>query len=208
MTEPIPILIAVEDLLSEAVARVLLDKSSRSFFVNCIGRKGAGYIKKNITSLNNTAKGYPVFVLTDLDYAECPPSLIRDWLPHTMQPNLIFRVAVREVESWLLADRKGVAQFFGIKTTGIRSKPDEIMDPKQYLINLASKSRKRTIREAIVPATGSTAKIGPDYNGALIEFVYNKWQIKEATKNSTSLQRTLRAIQSFRPSRMSESPFT
>ena len=49
----------------------------------------------------------------------------------------------------------------------ISSIPDEIENPKQFLMQLAAKSRKREVREAIVPSPGSTASIGPDYNGKL-----------------------------------------
>jgi hypothetical protein len=52
---------------------------------------------------------------------------------------------------------------------------------------------------AIVPAAGSTAKIGPDYNGVLISFVHNFWQLKEASKICPSLNQAFNAIKAFRP---------
>ena len=49
MDENIPIVIAVEDDLSEAVLRVILKQSTRPYEVsNCLGRQGSGYLKKKI----------------------------------------------------------------------------------------------------------------------------------------------------------------
>jgi hypothetical protein len=113
------------------------------------------------------------------------------------QPNLIFRIAVREIESWLLADRTGFASFLNIKKQLIPLNPDGIRDPKRLLINLAKRSHRRLIRNAIVPTPGNTARIGPDYNGQLSYFVTNIWNIEEALKNSDSLRRTVKAINGF-----------
>ena len=104
MDENIPIVIAVEDYLSEAVLRVMFMQSTRAYAVgNCLGRKGSGYLKKKIKGFNQVAKGIPFFVLTDLDQTDCPPLLIGKWLSIPKHENLLFRIAVREIESWLLA---------------------------------------------------------------------------------------------------------
>jgi hypothetical protein len=200
MNKVIPIHLAVEDLLSEAVLRMILRQSGKAFEIgSCFRRRGFGYLRKKIEGFNNAAKGTPFLVLTDLDQSECPPILIREWLVSPKQANLIFRIAVRSVESWLLAHRKALARFFGIPEKQIPTDPDEIENPKQFLIQSAAKSPKREIRAAIVPAPQSTAFIGPDYNGKLIEFVEREWQAREAAKYSPSLERALAAITSFRP---------
>ncbi|MEK7700105.1 MAG: hypothetical protein AAB332_06850, partial [Planctomycetota bacterium] len=74
-----------------------------------------------------------------------------------------------------------------------------INDPKRRLIELAQKSRKRRLREAIVPSSKSDARQGPDYNGALIPFVNEFWDIKAAMDNSISLKRTVKAVIDFKP---------
>jgi hypothetical protein len=198
MTDPIPIHIAVEDFLSEMVLRVMLEQSGRHFAVGaCMGRTGFGYLKKNITGFNKAAKGTPFLILTDLDQAECPPILIQEWLPVPKHDNLLFRIAVREVESWLLAHRKAFAEFLGIRESLVPPRPDELEDPKRVLIELTARSRKGKLREAIIPTPGSTAKIGPDYNGALISFVQNRWKVQEAAKRSPSLNRSFHTINIF-----------
>ncbi|HIK15203.1 MAG TPA: hypothetical protein IGS53_07960 [Leptolyngbyaceae cyanobacterium M33_DOE_097] len=196
----IPINLAVEDALSEAVLRSMLNQSRRPFTVgNCLSRGGYGYLKKIIPGINHAAKGMPYLVLTDLDNADCPLAIISSWLSQPKHPNLIFRVAIIEVEAWLLAHREAFSEFLGISANSIPSNVDEIPDPKQLLINLARKSPRRSVRDAIVPAPGSTAKIGKDYNGQLIQFVQQSWQVDSAKINSQSLQRAMNAIMSFEP---------
>ena len=99
--------IAVEDSLSEAVIRKIIQHSHRQFTIGyCYCKGGYGYLKRTIRGFNNAAKGTPFLVLTDLE-AECPPIQIREWLPEPAHQNLLFRIAVKEVESWLLSDRMG-----------------------------------------------------------------------------------------------------
>ena len=196
----IPINLAVEDDLSEAVLKEMLKQSQRPFSVGtCLKRRGNGYLKKILPGINQGAKGSPYLVLTDLDKTECPLALIAEWLSQPKHPNLIFRVAVREVEAWLLAHREAFAQFIGISVSLIPDDLDSVADPKQLLIDLTKKSKKRYLRDAIVPAPKSTAKIGRDYNGQLIQFVEQNWQIDIAKDHSRSLERAINAIVNFEP---------
>lgn len=200
MTQPIPIQLVVEDDLSAAVLQKILDDSGRPYAVGTsyIGH-GFGYLRRNIRGFNNAAKGTPWLVLTDLDKTRCPPELINTWLPIPRHPNLLFRVAVREVEAWLLADRVGFAGFLGIRRELVPLNADEVVDPKACLINLARRSARRDLRADIVPPAGSTRQIGPNYNGRLISFVRNRWGVSLAAESSPSLKRTLNAVASFVP---------
>jgi len=98
-----------------------------------------------------------------------------------------------------LADREAFATFLDISEKLIPKEVDAIPDPKQLLINLAAKSRKRKIREAIVPPARKTIIRGPDYNETLREFVKHFWQAEIAACCSPSLQRTVNAIATFEP---------
>jgi hypothetical protein len=200
MTQPIPINLAVEDSLSEAALRKILIQSNRPYAVGtCYSRGGYGYIRKLIEGLNNAAQGTPFLVLTDLDLALCPPELITTWLTKPLHPNLLFRVAVREVEAWILADRVGIAKFLGIKRALVPVDVDEVQDPKACLIDLARKSPRRDLRMDIVPPPGSTRRIGPNYNGRLISFVKDHWDVPTAQLSSASLHRTVNAVARFLP---------
>jgi len=201
MTNPIFLPLAVEDSLSEFVLKKILEQSQRPFvIVNCLCHGGYGYLKKNIRAFNEASQGTPFMVLTNLDRAECAPTLITKWLPYPKHPNLLFRVAVREIETWLLAHREAFAKFLGISENLIPQNVDTILDPKQFLINLAKKSKSRELRQAIVPPAGNQhVTMGKNYNGKLKEFVETDWQVDIAVHCSDSLQRTVNAIATFEP---------
>ncbi|MBE9483418.1 MAG: DUF4276 family protein [Bacteroidetes bacterium] len=216
----IPIDIAVEDDLSEAVIRKILPDKYVVGKRRNLKQGGSGHLKKSIRAYNkNAAKGMPITVLTDLDKPltparryttpvvidsdaekyRCAPTLIKKWLPVPIHHNLLFRVAVREVEAWVLADRDRFARFLDIEETSIPVDVDGIDDPKKCLTDLARKSCKRELREAIAPKKGSTAKYGKDYNGPLIQFVEDRGDPRAAMRNSPSLKRAIKAVENFQP---------
>lgn len=200
MNNPIPVNLAVEDSLSDAVCRKLLLDSGKTFAIGVtFSQGGYGYLRKTIKGFNRAARGTPFLILTDLDNGECAPELQREWLNVERHPNLIFRVAVREVESWLLGHRKAFAGFLGIPQKLIPRAVDELNNPKQFLFTLVSKSRKREIRRDLLPRKNSTSKQGPNYNSRLIEFVQEYWDPTEASKSSDSLHRALTDVGSFEP---------
>lgn len=186
---------AVEDLLSEIVLRKIIERDNRFIVGNCYSRGGYGYLKNKINGFNNAAKGVPFIVLCDL-VENCPPDQIKNWLRIPKHPNLLFRIAVKEIESWLLADNIGFSSFLGINIYLIPENTDIIDKPKQYLINLVKKSPKRKLREAILPINAS-ARVGPDYNGQLSIFINSIWNITRAMKNSESLNRTINTLNKF-----------
>jgi len=110
VSDPIPVNLAVEDALSEAVLRRLLDECGGPWAIGKIyTRGGVSYLLKMIAGFNNAARGVPFVVLADLDQADCAPALVTEWLPHGAHDNLVLRFAVREVEAWVLADTKGLS---------------------------------------------------------------------------------------------------
>ena len=102
-----------------------------------------------------------------------------------------------EIESWIMADRFAIAQYLSISVDNFPKKMDEINDPKKFLLDIVKKSRSRKLKEDLIPASGSTAKIGPNYNARLSNFVRNDWDVHEAIKHSESLNRSFKYIQNF-----------
>jgi len=196
---PIPVNLATEDELSEITLLRVLADANRYAVGTAYRRGGFGYLRRTIHGWNSAARSVPFVVLTDLDTCECPPRLISDWLHVQKHPNLLFRVAVREVESWILADPRNLAKFLGVSRTLIPTDTDAIADPKAAIINLARTSRSKAHRDRIVPGKNSTAKQGPDYNGCLGSFIRELWDIETAKRNSPSLARTVDRITSFTP---------
>jgi hypothetical protein len=190
-------ILAVEDKLSEAVSIKILE--DMGIIVNQrLGLKGKGYLQRKAQSLNQTARGFPVFMLTDQDSpSQCPARLIQSWLQGEQHPHFFLRVAVMEVESWVMADRQGFSNFLSIPLHRIPQDTDAIPQSKEYLVSLARFSRKTSLREEIVPTPGSTSKVGPGYNSRLGEFVRDHWNIESAASTSVSLRRTLARLNSF-----------
>jgi len=193
----IPINLVFEDELSEFIMSKLLQCFGNKYYTGVTYNGfGFGYIKSNINGFNEAAIGVPFFVLTDLDNSPCAPYIVNNWLNKPVRPNLIFRIAIKEVESWLLADTEGIAGYFGVSKSLISVTPELVPDPKRALINLARKCRKRAIREDIVPIN-ENATIGPNYNGRLMEFVFDYWNVDNAVPHSDSLRRTYKALKDF-----------
>lgn len=198
MTAPVQIRMAVEDALSEAVLRRALAFRSVKYDVGAVyGRTGFGYLKKQAGAFNNAAKACPFLLLTDLDQHNCPPELVNTWLSgKPKHDSFLFRVAVREVESWLLGDMVHLTSFLHVKSAHAIRVPETLPDPKQALLKLALRSRVRQMREALVWHDERSGKLfqGPDYNGTLAHFVENQWHIPTARKVCPSLDRLFAAL--------------
>jgi hypothetical protein len=139
----------------------------------------------------------PHFILVDLDRSPCAPALIRTWFDQTANANLIFRVAVHEVESWILADRTGFAALLGISAAKLPAETDGIDDPKMRILELAASSKDRTIRSDITRT--DPLRRGPGYNARLGHFVRESWNPAEARTRSGSLDRAWRCLATFNP---------
>lgn len=188
------VILAVEDRLSDAVATKILETFGVKI-VKRIGFQGKSALERKTPELNRAANGIMVFMLTDLDsLRECPPELIRSWVRGNLNPRFFFRVAVMEVESWVMADRMEFADFLSIPLHRIPSPTDNILNPKEFLLSLARRSKKKAIREALVPAQGATLSVGNQYNTLLSEFVQDHWDLERAATASPSLKRTLDRI--------------
>jgi hypothetical protein len=166
---------------------------------NVFGKTGFGFLKKYVRAFNHASRINPYLMLTDLDTDECAPLKIHEWLGIPNHPNFIFRVAVREVEAWLLADSTGISRFFGIPVGRIPLDVEILPDPKLALISLARQSKKRDILDDIVPLPGTTSSQGRNYNGRMKIFVQTSWNINAAMIRSTSLSRTFQKLCSFTP---------
>ncbi len=193
----LPIKLVYEDDLSEAVMKKLLNAFPKKYLIAASYNKhGFAAIKRDLKGYNHAARFTPFFVLTDLDQNECPPSLIREWMIFDKQPQLIFRVAVREVESWVMADRYGFAKFAAVAIKHIPDKPDDIHDSKAALFEVIKKSKIKELKEDILPHYPGD-RIGPNYNGSLCGFVIQSWNVQRAIQKSPSLKRAFDHLQNF-----------
>ena len=191
------VLLAVEDRLSDAIATKIL-KNLGFEIVKTIGYRGNNYLKQKAKGLNrNAKKPYDVFMLTDLDSPKiCPPQLIQCWVGDSLNPGFFLRVAVMEVESWVMADQSAISEFLKIPIKDIPSNTDNIPQPKEFLLSLAWKSKPTTLRKDLVIRKGrQPLKRGPGYNERLSEFVRDYWNLNRAASVSPSLKRTIERLQ-------------
>ena len=185
------VVLASEDALSEAVGQRLIEEAGSDLVVTqWLRRRGFGYLRSRIRNFCELARRTPVLLLTDLDRAECPATLIADWLCRDVMPRqLLFRVAVHQVESWLLADQDGIARLLKVSVRQLPRHPDTLPDAKQSLLQLAQRA-PRAVREALVAESGATAAQGLGYNSILTNFVRTQWDPSRAMHRSNSLART------------------
>ena len=192
------VVLAVEDELSAAVLRRLLEQFQVGLSIDrLINARGYGALKAGLEKFKSASHVLPHVILTDLDRYPCPPALLEDWKAVSLPPGCLLRVAVREVEAWLLADREGLADFLTVALNKFPEYPETELDPKQKLINLARKCRSRRLSAELVPAPGSSAPIGPGYNARFCEFVVNYWNIDRARNRAPSLDRAINRIATF-----------
>jgi hypothetical protein len=193
---PVVISSAVEGLVDEAVVKRLIaeigGKAGPVF-----GKNGKPHLRQRINGYNQAASRIPWLVLIDLNHEfDCPPPLKSAWLQRP-SPNMCFRIAVREVEAWLLADRQRFASFFQIPLTAIPNNPESIDNPKEFVANLAGRSRSRAIKDDMVPRPGSGRSVGPGYISRLIEYAFDLrkgWRPQNAAGSSDSLKRCLNRL--------------
>ena len=127
---------AVEGTLDEAVVRRLV-RHAGAHAGTVYGKNGKPFLKERIGGYNNAARHAPWIVLVDLDSDhDCAPPLRAAWLPHPA-PQMCFRVAVRAVEAWLMADAERLAAFIGVARRRISADPEREENPKRAMVNLA-----------------------------------------------------------------------
>ena len=196
MADIIPVTVAVEGNADEVVARRLLAHAAIPCSrVHVLGGKES--LMRQLLSFNRAAAHTPWLVLIDLDNPDtCAPAFIREHLPQPAQ-HMRFRVAVFEIEAWLLADRERMAKFLHISSTKIPREPDKENNPKQTLVNLARHSRSREIQADFVPRPGAGIR-GSGYTERLIEFASRFWRPEIAAENSDSLRRCITALQRWK----------
>ena len=197
---PTNVSLIAEGPLDEQVLRRLIGQSAPHLQAGvCYGKRGRDWMNANLANFNHAARSWPYISLGDLEQIECPPTLLRLWYPHGKHENIQSRIAVRMVESWLLADREALAQFLGIAVHHIPQTPDNEANPKQVMVNLARRSRSRIIREDMVPSPNTPGHVGKNYRGRLEQFVTEQWRAERAQAYSPSLQRAIRSLEQFHP---------
>lgn len=180
------VVLATEDELSEAIGHRLALEAGLEIGQQ-LRRGGSGYLKSRLDKFCEMSRHQPVLLFTDLDRMRCASALIAKWMGPVERPeNFIFRVAVREIESWLLADHDAIRSLLGNRVGKLPQDPDQLQDPKQTLLALAGRA-SRDVREDLVAKDGAVASQGLGYNSLLGQMVQRAWRPERAAERSASL---------------------
>ena len=191
----IPIALATEDELSEAIALRLIAEVKRPHHVtHKLGRKGFGYLRSKMDSWYQMADHQIMMVLTDLDRANCLVEFRGQWLADKPLPEtLVFRIAVKEVEAWVLADHVAMRELVGKKGV-LPVDPDTLTDPKQTLLWFA-KTAPKSVRDDLIRDSDGQLRQGVGYNARLSHWINTAWSPERAAERSPSLARARSRLQ-------------
>ena len=189
------IALATEDELSEAIGlRLIAESPFHEADVLPLRRNGSGYLKSKVESWRQLAGQQVVLLLTDLDQIDCPVALRNEWLGTRPVPDrLLLRIAVREIESWVLADHDAMRKLIGDRGK-LPPAPDELGDPKAFLLNLVRKYAPRDVKQDLLAERGAMASQGLGYNRRLVAWVKSDWSPDRAAARSPSLLRARQAL--------------
>ena len=135
---PVPCL--VEGTLDEMVVRKILETTSLtagSFYLESLPA-----LRTRLRAFNRAARLSVWFALCDLDEGDCAPGRVQSYLPDPAV-GMCFRVAVRAVEAWLLADRVNMARFLCISGDMIDPHPEQLATPKSHLVSARPSFQKQ-----------------------------------------------------------------
>lgn len=184
---------AVEGIVDEAVVRRLIAHAGGQIGT-VYGKSGKPSLREKIRGYNNAAQFTPWVVLVDLDNdADCALPIRLAWLP-VPAPYLCFRIAVREVEAWLMADKQTLASYLRVKADDVPVEPEKLKHPKDAMVNLARGSRRRDVRSDIVPRENSGRRVGPAYASRLVEYAQERWRPEVAAEHAESLRRAINCL--------------
>ena len=189
------IALATEDELSEAIGlRLIAESPFHEADVLPLRRNGSGYLKSKVESWRQLAGQQVVLLLTDIDQIDCPVALRNEWLGTRPVPDrLLLRIAVREIESWVLADHDAMRKLIGDRGK-LPPAPDELGDPKAFLLNMVRKYAPRDVKQDLLAERGAMASQGLGYNRRLVAWVKSDWSPDRAAARSPSLLRARQAL--------------
>lgn len=152
---------------------------------------GKGVIDRDIKRYWEAARSIPYVIFRDLDRDEggCPVA-VRSMLSSKTQgesPDLLIRIVDQCIESWILADRQGVAEFCDRSMASVKPPASH---HKPYLLSIMKEAK---LKDA-VDGKGHELDFGPAYETHLHHLMTHHWSIERAAAESDSLRRALERL--------------
>lgn len=116
-------------------------------------------------------------------------------VPDLSNPKFCLRIAHTMIESWLLADTKGFAQYFRVRQGRVPIAPDQLPHAKRALLDICGTSSSSALRREVLAKNGDT---GPLYVSRINDFATTVWDVAEASERSPSLARAVARIGELR----------
>jgi hypothetical protein len=187
--------VACEGPTDEAVLKRLLRDRGIQVGATYVLR-GKHILDARLDGMKSAARNSRWLVLRDLNGdAECAPTLVSRLAKHASD-NFRLHIAVRKLESWLLADSDGISMLLGVLPSLVPRSPDDLDDPKREFVALARRSKKGRVHRDFLPRHPST-QVGPAYTARLIEFAARDWDPGRARHRSPSLLSMIQYIDRF-----------
>jgi hypothetical protein len=197
------VLVAVEGDTDEPFARRIVEAAGLHIERVYVFH-GHGNLDARIPRWCETSNRRPMMILRDLDPhlgINCAPGLVERLSGSGPRSSTtLVRIAEREIEAWLLADRGAVAEYFHVRPEAIPDSPDDQPDPKRTLVNLCRQSSSNRVRNGMVPGSKSGRRVGPEFTGLVLDFAGAHWDAQRARTASPSLNKAINALNEL-PSR-------
>lgn len=188
------IALIAEDAICQAIGeRLIGEVLGWTLAISPINCGGVSRLLSQLDRYQTLARLYPVLCIADTD-RRCAVELLEKHRPPNLSARFLFRLAVPEIESWILADNKGFAEHFRVPESRLPRNPDEEHDSKLTILHLVQKSKSRLFKNEMISAYDRN-KIGTGYNLHLTSFVREKWSVEEAAMRSASLARCVSRLQ-------------
>lgn len=186
---------AVEGLVDAAAATRLVRTAGHDVDpARIVVTRGKTTLDLRLPSLNRAARHLPWLVLRDADrdVGDCPLALRASLLTQPQEPLLCLRLAVRSLESWLLADAAALTSHFRVSAGRVPVAPEAELDAKRTLVRLCSASQSRSVRQGMARDDGE--RPGREYSALLTEFARDAWDPRRAAERAPSLARAMSDI--------------
>lgn len=152
---------------------------------------GKGVIDSDLKNYWEAARVLPYVIFRDLDQdgEGCPVTLRAELVEHTPgeSPDLLIRIVDQCIESWILADRHGVAEFCNRSVAGVKPPASH---HKPYLLRMIKDAK---LKDA-VEQKERELDFGPAYAVHLQRLMTDHWSIERAAAESDSLRRALKRL--------------
>ncbi len=157
---------------------------------------GQGLVLEAVALFNDAARYKRWFAITDLDNKFACAGLARQrWLP-SPAPYMCFRIAVQEIEAWLIADKQRFAEFLQVDPGIIPNNPEDIRDPKEQSLIMMPKEMILTLAQSSLdPQIYPRLKAVSSYNNEMGKFAKKYWRPAIAAQNSPSLKKCIERLQ-------------